>query len=117
MILSEEMVQARIERLTRRDLRQWIRRGWVRPAQGVEGPVFDELDVARLRLICDLRKDMGLPSGAMPVVLSLLDQLHRSRREMRLLLAALDDQPEEIRLAIGRALQRHGSGDRGHEDA
>ena len=61
MRLDERSVVARIDRLTLRDLRAWMREGWVLPAQGETGPEFDDLDVARLRLLCDLRKDMALP--------------------------------------------------------
>ena len=50
MTLDERTVVARVQRLTLRDLRLWVREGWVRPAQSEGGPVFDELDVARSRL-------------------------------------------------------------------
>jgi len=100
MSLTEDMVLREIRRLTRRDLRLWMYEGWVRPATGEAGPVFDEIDVARLRLLCDLRKEMALPPDTLPVVLTLIDRLHATRREMRLLLEALDDQPEDIRGAV-----------------
>jgi chaperone modulatory protein CbpM len=100
MRFDERMVVARIERLTLRDLRLWVSEGWVRPAQGASGPVFDDLDLARLRLICDLRKDMGLPAHVVPTVLTLIDQLHRTRRDLRRLAEAVDDQPEDVRQAV-----------------
>ncbi|SIT03278.1 chaperone modulatory protein CbpM [Roseivivax lentus] len=105
MSLDEHMVLARIERLTVHDLRLWVSEGWVRPAESETGPVFDEVDVARLRLLCDLSKDMALPEDAMPTLLSLLDNLHRTRRELRLLSAAINDQPSEIRQAILASLE------------
>lgn len=100
MSYDEKTVVLRIERLTIRDLRQWVRAGWVIPAQGESGPVFDDLDVARLRLICDLRKDMSLPADAMPVVLTLLDRLHNTRRHLKALSAAVDRQPDDMRRAV-----------------
>ncbi len=100
MSLTEQMVLSRIRRLTRRDLRHWMHEGWVRPAMGEAGPVFDEIDVARLRLLCDLRKDMALPSDALPVVLTLIDRLHETRRELRILVEALAEQPEEVRRTV-----------------
>ncbi|MAU51780.1 MAG: hypothetical protein CMN17_05265 [Roseovarius sp.] len=100
MTLTEQMVLAEIRRLTRRDLRMWMREGWVRPAMGESGPLFDEIDVARLRLLCDLRKEMALPSDALPVVLTLIDRLHETRRDLRLLVEALADQPEDVRRAV-----------------
>lgn len=106
MSLDERTVVAQIERLTLRELRLWIRQGWVRPAQGEHGPVFEEIDVARLRLLCDLRKDMALPTDAMPTVLTLIDQLHSTRRELRRLAEALDEQPVAVRRAVIASVRR-----------
>ena len=106
MSLDERTVVARIERLTLRELRLWVRQGWVRPASGERGPVFDDIDVARLRLLCDLRKDMALPTDVMPAVLTLIDQLHRTRRDLRRLTLALDEQPAEVRRAVIAAVRR-----------
>ncbi|KAA2317057.1 MerR family transcriptional regulator [Puniceibacterium sp. HSS470] len=102
---TEEMVLTKIRRLSRRELRFWVRQGWVRPAVGEAGPVFDELDIARLRLLCDLRKEMALPTTAMPVVLNLIDQLYQTRRDLRTLLRALDDQPEDVRSTLAARLR------------
>ena len=106
MSLTEEMVLRQIRRLTRRDLRHWMREGWVRPAMGEAGPVFDEIDVARLRLLCDLRKDMALPHDTLPVVLTLIDRLHETRRDLHRLVQALGDQPEDVRRAVITRLRR-----------
>ena len=111
MSLDERTVVARIERLTLRELRFWVREGWVRPAQGQRGPVFDDIDVARLRLLCDLRKDMALPSEAMPTVLALIDQLHSTRRELRRLTEAIDEQPATVRRAVIASARRRGKGE------
>lgn len=110
MSLTEKMVLTEIRRLTRRELRLWVSEGWVRPAMGETGPVFDEIDVARLRLLCDLRKEMALPNDAVPVVLNLIDSLHQTRRELRLLMEALDDQPEDIRRAIFQRIRVRAGG-------
>ena len=116
MSLDERTVVARVRRLSLRELRVWVREGWVRPAHGEAGPVYDEIDVARLRLLCDLKKDMSLPSEAMPVVLDLIDRLHQTRRELRSLTEALDRQPVEMRrsvVAAFRDLRERGSGEAG----
>jgi len=99
-MLTERDVVARVARVELRELRLWVRQGWVKPAEGESGPVFDDLDVARIRLVCDLRKEMALPSDAVPVVLSLVDQLHGLRSDLRTLAAAVDAQPAEVRQAI-----------------
>ncbi|MFP4405723.1 MerR family transcriptional regulator [Rhodosalinus sp.] len=100
MSLTEQMVLREVRRLTRRELRLWVREGWVRPAMGESGPVFDEIDVARLRLLCDLRKEMALSPDAMPVVLALIDRLHQTRRDLRLLMEVVEDQPDHVRRAV-----------------
>lgn len=105
MSLTEKMVLTEIRRLTRRDLHLWVSEGWVRPATGESGPVFDDLDVARLRLLCDLRKEMALPSDAVQVVLPLIDHLHRTRRDLRLLMQALADQPEDVQRSVSDRLR------------
>jgi chaperone modulatory protein CbpM len=107
MRLNEREVLRVVRRLQRRELRAWMRAGWVRPVQTDHEPVFDDVDVARLRLICDLRKEMALPNDAVPMVLSLLDQVHGLRRELRTLARAIERQPHETRRAI---LQELGSG-------
>ena len=106
MSIDERAVVARVDRLTLRELRMWVREGWVRPAQGERGPVFDDLDVARLHLLCDLRKDMALPGDAAEMVLTLIDHLHRTRRDLYHLTQALDDQDEQVRAAVAAALRR-----------
>ena len=97
MRMDERRVVAEIQRVSLRELRLWIREGWVRPAQSTDGPVFDEIDIARIRLLCDLKKEMDLPSETLPVVLSLIDHLHETRRHFRQLMNALDAQPEAVR--------------------
>ena len=100
MSFDEYAVVARVERLSLRELRSWVRQGWLCPAEGEAGPLFDELDIARVRLLCDLRKEMSLPNEAMPVVLNLIDHLHQTRRELRALTRAIEEQPEDVRLSI-----------------
>lgn len=104
--MDEQSVVTRVERLTLRELRLWVRKGWVRPAQGDRGPEFDDLDVARIRLLCDLRKEMALPTESMATVLTLIDQLHRTRRELRWLTEAIDEQPDDIRNAVIATVRR-----------
>lgn len=99
-----EAVIALVGDLQPPELVSWVERGWVRP--DAEGPLweFHEIDVARVRLIRDLRHEMALGEEAMPVVLSLLDQVYDLRRALRRLGAALETQPEEVRAAVLEAL-------------
>ncbi|PWJ14992.1 MerR family transcriptional regulator [Jannaschia seohaensis] len=117
MSIDERGVVARVERVTLRELRFWVREGWVRPAHASTGPVFDEIDIARVRLLCDLRKEMAVPNDAVPVVLTLIDHLHRVRRDLRHLTEALEEQPAEIRETMIASVRRRASeGDTMQED-
>lgn len=103
MRLTEEQVLELFRTVTGRQLRQWVRRGWIMPSQGQAGPLFDEVDIARIRLVCELRNDMNVNDDAVPIILALLDQLYRLRGELRSIADALRDQPDDIRQEIGRA--------------
>jgi chaperone modulatory protein CbpM len=91
------------------ELRLWCEAGWVAPAQpgvpGEAGPVFDEVDLARIRLVRELRDDLGLDEGAIPVVLSLVDQLYGVRRELRALARAVEQQPDEVAAPVRAAFR------------
>lgn len=102
---SESQVIAELTPLTRRRLRLWVRQGWIIPARssGSGGPYFDERDVARLRLVCQLKDEMNLNDDALPVVLSLLDQLYGVRRELRALTQAVERQPDPVRSQVRHA--------------
>ena len=90
--------------LERAELIAWIESGWVRPARRDGEFLFDELDVARVRLIAELRRDCAIGEEALPVILSLLDQLYGTRHELALLCRAIAAQPETVRQAIKAAL-------------
>ena len=78
-------------------LQRWIDLGWVLPDPDAHGVRFDQSDVARVRLICELHYELRIEEDSMSVVLSLLDQLYAVRRSLRTLLSAVDAQPDEIR--------------------
>lgn len=105
MSFNERRVVARVERLTLRELRFWVREGWVRPAYTTTGPLFDEVDIARVQLLCELKKDMSLSTDALPVVLGLIDQLHQTRRDLLTLTKALDLQPDDVRLTVAASFR------------
>ena len=88
------------------ELRLWVASGWVVPETGAEGWDFREIDIARVRLIAELRHHLAIDEETVPVVLSLLDQLYRTRRDLNALCAAVAAQSDEVRVAIARALQK-----------
>jgi len=87
-----------------RELEHWIAESWVLPGGSAGAYVFEEVDVARVRLIVELRHDLVIDDEAMPVVLHLLDQLYALRRRMKAMSAALDELPPDLRTAIAARL-------------
>ena len=90
------------------ELTLWVDRGWVRPETGEAGWVFQEIDVARVRLIHDLRRTMLVQEETIPLVLSLLDQMYDLRGRLRSVLRAVEGQPEPVRRAVLAALTDDG---------
>ncbi len=79
------------------EITRWVELTWLRPDGSPGRWVFHEVDVARVRLIAELR-ELRMDEEAMPVVLSLLDQLYAARRRMRLLQQAVDEAaPDAVR--------------------
>ncbi|HEX2255370.1 MAG TPA: chaperone modulator CbpM [Afifellaceae bacterium] len=106
MSFSERQVVETVEEISVRRLRTWVRRGWVRPERRGREHAFSELDVARIRLVCQLKDELSIDEEAIPVVLSLLDQLYGVRRELRNLARAVDEQPEQVRRRIAETFRR-----------
>jgi chaperone modulatory protein CbpM len=89
------------------ELRGWIDEGWVRPERRRGVMVFHEIDIARVRLIHDLRRDLAVGDEALPVVLNLLDQLYAMRRRLRAVSEAVAKQPPSVRRTLRSALKPH----------
>ena len=87
------------------ELHTWVERGWVRPEGNEPDWIFQDVDIARVRLIRDFRQEMAVPEEIMPLVLSLLDQVYTLRGQMRLLARAVEGQPEPVRSAILAAIR------------
>lgn len=89
MIRTFEQIVAEIE-ITPGELTAWIEQEWVLPARQGQTHVFNDADIARVQLICDLRRDMAVNDEAVPVVLQLLDQVYALRETLAELRAAID---------------------------
>jgi chaperone modulatory protein CbpM len=85
----------------------WIEEGVVAPHRDAEGYLFDRIDEARVALACDLHYRMGLDHASLPVILSLIDQLHDARHHLRALTRAVAEQPETIQEEITRRIAGH----------
>ena len=104
MIRETELI-AQFTVLERRVLMTWIEEGVIAPERDDEGYLFDPADESRVALACDLHYRMGLEHASLPVILSLIDQLHDARHHLRTLTRAVAEQPEAIRQDITRQMK------------
>jgi chaperone modulatory protein CbpM len=100
-MITIETIFLEFQNLRGEDLERWIANQWVRP-EGATGQYrFHEIDLARIRLILELRDTLEVPEPALPTVLSLLDQLYEMRRRMRQLNDAMERTlPAELKAAL-----------------
>jgi chaperone modulatory protein CbpM len=87
------------------ELLSWVERGWVRPDGSDPDFVFQEIDIARVRLIRDFRHTMSVAEDTMPLVLSLLDQVYTLRGQIQAIARAVEGQPEAVQAAILAAIR------------
>ncbi|ABL68620.1 MULTISPECIES: hypothetical protein [Paracoccus] len=91
--------------LTSEQLERYISAGVVVPVQSEQGPLFREIDLARLNLVVDLAEGYHLDEEALALVLSLVDQLHGLRGDMRAILDAVAREPVETRVRLKAAIR------------
>ena len=81
------MIISKLEFLSRTQLDQetlevWIEEQWLIPGETAGEPAFSEIDLARAKLIRDLKQDMGVNNEGIGIILDLLDQVHSLRQAM-----------------------------------
>ncbi len=81
-MITLEFVLARFQGLVPGEIQSWLREGLLRAEPGEQGPCFTEIDVERIGLILTLRDDLDVGEAALPIILSLLDQLYAARRAL-----------------------------------
>ncbi len=107
-MIGESELIAQFECLERQVLLIWIEEGIIAPHRDGQGFLFDRVDESRIALACDLHYRMGLDHSSLPVILSLIDQLHDARHNLRAMTRAVGDQPERVQQEITRRLsERH----------
>jgi chaperone modulatory protein CbpM len=99
MSLSLEEMLARTQ-LERGQLVAWIEEGWVAPTRDKDGFLFDEVDAARVNFICEMVRDMMIGEEAIPVVLSLVDQVNALRATLKRVLLAAEEMPDPARARL-----------------
>jgi len=107
MIGLDELT-GRFAALDRVELTRWIENRWILPDEAGGRWVFHEVDIARVELILEIRREFAVDDDSMALVLGLLDQLYSVRRQMHRLCDALESQPPEVQELIRRALPKPG---------
>ena len=64
-------------------LNVWIDEQWLIPLASGSAPQFSDADLARARLIRDLKLELGVNDEGIGIILHLLDQLHGLRSLVR----------------------------------
>ena len=108
MMRVDDLVAA-IAALQRSDLEAWIRDELVVPRQEAGTLLFTDMECARVRLICTLRYELEIDTDALPVILSLIDQLYDARQRLLSLTAAIASQDKTVQAAIIAAMEPDGS--------
>lgn len=98
-MLTEEDVVARVSRLTVTRLRVFVSQGLIKPEED-GAPGYTEADLARAALICNLEDEMGFDEEDVPVLLSLIDQIHGLRSELRGFVEVIEALPPEMRTTV-----------------
>jgi chaperone modulatory protein CbpM len=105
-MITEHDVLLKIEKVTAVQLRVWISEDWIRPAQSGPAVVFNEADLARIRLLDLLNNQLDIDTEAIPIILSLLDQVHDLREQMRIICSAIGAQPDLVRTEILKEIRK-----------
>jgi chaperone modulatory protein CbpM len=101
---SETQIVAAVASLTRAKLSAFVAAEIVTPVQTEAGPAYRQIDRVRLELLCELSDGFDLDEDALGVIISLIDQLHGVRSDLRAVLAAVEREDEAVRRRIARAL-------------
>lgn len=92
--------------LTEVHVERWVARGLLQPVGPLDAWQFESVDIARVRLLAELRDDLGLDDDTVAAVISLIDQVHTLRGQLDLLAQAIAEQPDATRAALAASLQR-----------
>lgn len=96
------------DRLTAMHIERWVAHGLLRPSGTADAWSFEQIDVARVRLLAELEGDIGFDDESVETIVALVDQVHTLRGQLDLLARAIATQPNETRRAIAAALHRLG---------
>ena len=95
--LSDDAYEAELDALIRSEV--------VVPVTSAAGPLFRDIDVARLRLILELEDFYALDADGVAMVMSLIDQLNGLRGDMRAMLEAVAAEAPETRARLRQVIR------------
>ena len=101
---TESQILERLHPLSRRRLTAWVEARIVQPVQSESGPLYRELDLARLQTLCDLALELNEEEDRLDVMMRLIDRLHALTAEMDAVMKALAAEPDEVRARIRAVL-------------
>jgi chaperone modulatory protein CbpM len=104
--LSEEQAIAAVARLTRIQLVSFVEAEIIVPVMTEDGPTYRKIDIMRMKLLCELSEQFEMHDDALSMVMSLVDQLHGVRAELRTVLSAVETEEPEVRRRIGELLYK-----------
>jgi len=104
--LSEDQAIAAVVRLTRIQLVSFVEAEIIVPVMTEAGPAYRKIDIMRMELLCELSEQFDLQDDALGMVMSLVDQLHGVRAELRTVLGAVETEQQEVRQRIGELLYK-----------
>lgn len=99
-MIDQKEILLQIKGISSVQLDFWVCEQWVRPACSGEDLHFNEADIARVHLLHTLYNELEVGEEAIPIILSLIDQLHEMRAHMHTISGAIDTQPEDVRRQI-----------------
>ena len=107
------MILSKVEFLDRAQLDQeilevWIEEEWLVPIGIATELTFSEADLARAKLIRDLKQDLGVNDEGVGVILNLLDQVHGLRKVLADVLLSVREQstPPDANSTLGQDQRR-----------
>jgi len=103
--MRESELLKTVSNVRRVELRRWVEKGWVVPERRDGEFWFREIDVARVQLVIEMRRDLAIAQDGIPTVLSLVDQVYGLRNQLRQLGEAIQAQPGDVRKAIADRLR------------
>lgn len=78
-----------VDGITVEELRCFIEMHWINPEKENGVYYFAEIDIARTKLVWELRHNFLVEEESVSIILSLLDQLYFTRRQLRKLLVEM----------------------------